>query len=214
MLALVGLSGFEARSIDTLSGGEAQRVALARALAPHPRVLLLDEPFGSLDRRLRDRLVGEIPPILRAAEVAAVHVTHDHDEAFAIADRIAVMTAGHVLRIDDPVTLFADPRTEEVARFLTGGRPAVIVAPPAAKTFELAVQVPVPDMANLENNTIWPDVEARIVDLIEAHTSTIVFANSRRVAERLTARINEIHAQRNGVALPTAPVQVGSKASR
>ena len=97
---------------------------------------------------------------------------------------------------------------EEVARFLTGGRPAVIVAPPAAKTFELAVQVPVPDMANLENNTIWPDVEARIVDLIEAHTSTIVFANSRRVAERLTARINEIHAQRNGVELPTAPAQI------
>ncbi|MEX1174360.1 MAG: ATP-dependent helicase [Mycobacterium sp.] len=97
---------------------------------------------------------------------------------------------------------------EEVARFLTGGRPAVIVAPPAAKTFELAVQVPVPDMANLENNTIWPDVEARIVDLIEAHTSTIVFANSRRVAERLTARINEIYAQRNGVELPTAPAQI------
>jgi len=97
---------------------------------------------------------------------------------------------------------------EEVARFLTGGRPAVIVAPPAAKTFELAVQVPVPDMANLENNTIWPDVETRIVDLIEAHTSTIVFANSRRVAERLTARINEIHAQRNGVELPTAPAQI------
>ncbi len=69
-----------------------------------------------------------------------------------------------------------------------------IVNPPAAKTFELSVQVPVPDMANLENNTIWPDVEARIVDLIEAHTSTIVFANSRRLAERLTARINEIHA--------------------
>ena len=97
---------------------------------------------------------------------------------------------------------------EEVARFLTGGRPAVIVAPPAAKTFDLAVQVPVPDMANLENNTIWPDVEARIVDLIDAHTSTIVFANSRRVAERLTARINEIHAQRNGVELPTAPAQI------
>ena len=77
------------------------------------------------------------------------------------------------------------------------------MAPPAAKTFDLSVQVPVPDMANLENNTIWPDVEERIVDLIEAHRSSIVFANSRRLAERLTSRLNEIHAQRNGVELPT-----------
>jgi ATP-dependent Lhr-like helicase len=98
--------------------------------------------------------------------------------------------------------------TEEVARFLTGGRPAKIVNPPAAKTFELSVQVPVPDMANLENNTIWPDVENRIVDLIETHTSTIVFANSRRLAERLTGRINEIHAERSGVELPTPAAQM------
>lgn len=65
------------------------------------------------------------------------------------------------------------------------------MAPPAAKTVELSVQVPVPDMANLTDNTIWPDVEARLVDLIESHNSTIVFANSRRLAERLTARLNE-----------------------
>ncbi len=94
---------------------------------------------------------------------------------------------------------------EEVARFLSGQAPTTIVAPPAAKTFELTVQVPVPDMANLENNTIWPDVEARIVDLIEAHNSTIVFANSRRLAERLTARLNEIHAERAGVELAAPP---------
>ena len=90
---------------------------------------------------------------------------------------------------------------EELARFLSGGVPTTIVAPPSAKTFELTVQVPVPDMANLTDNTIWPDVEARLVDLIESHGSTIVFANSRRLAERLTARLNEIHAERSGVAL-------------
>ncbi|HEX3548714.1 MAG TPA: ATP-dependent helicase [Mycobacterium sp.] len=88
---------------------------------------------------------------------------------------------------------------EEVARFLSGQARTTIVAPPAAKTFDLSVQVPVPDMANLENNTIWPDVESRIVDLIEAHRSSIVFANSRRLAERLTSRLNEIHAERSGV---------------
>lgn len=118
MLALVGLSGFETRSIDTLSGGEAQRVALARALAPHPRVLLLDEPFGSLDRRLRDRLVEEIPPILRAADVAAVHVTHDHDEAFAVADRVGIMIDGRIDRIGPAREVWRDPRRATVARFL------------------------------------------------------------------------------------------------
>ncbi|HWF28571.1 MAG TPA: ATP-dependent helicase [Mycobacterium sp.] len=90
---------------------------------------------------------------------------------------------------------------EELARFLSGQSPTTIVAPRAAKSVELTVQVPVPDMANLANNTIWPDVEARLVDLIESHGSTIVFANSRRLAERLTARLNEIHAERCGVAL-------------
>jgi ATP-dependent Lhr-like helicase len=91
---------------------------------------------------------------------------------------------------------------DEVARFLSGSARTTIVAPMAAKTFDLSVQVPVPDMANLENNTIWPDVEERIVDLIEAHESTIVFANSRRLAERLTSRLNEIHAERAGIELP------------
>ncbi|MGH3959244.1 ATP-dependent helicase [Mycobacterium sp.] len=86
---------------------------------------------------------------------------------------------------------------EEVARFLSGAAPTTIAAPPAVKTFDLTVQVPVPDMANLANNTIWPDVEARLAELIEAHNSTIVFANSRRLAERLTARLNEIHAERS-----------------
>ncbi|OBG98165.1 ATP-dependent helicase [Mycobacterium sp. E3251] len=90
---------------------------------------------------------------------------------------------------------------EELARFLSGRQPTTIIAPRTAKTVELAVQVPVPDMANLANNSIWPDVEARLVDLIEAHNSTIVFANSRRLAERLTARLNEIHAERCGVGL-------------
>ena len=92
---------------------------------------------------------------------------------------------------------------EELARFLSGQAPTTIVAPPSAKTVELSVQVPVPDMTNLASNSIWPDVEARLVDLIEAHNSTIVFANSRRLAERITSRLNEIHAERTGVELPT-----------
>ncbi|MCP2623544.1 ATP-dependent helicase [Mycolicibacterium smegmatis] len=103
---------------------------------------------------------------------------------------------------------------EEVARFLSGQAPTTIVCPPAAKTFDLSVQVPVPDMANLDNNSIWPDVEERIVDLVEAHNSSIVFANSRRLAERLTSRLNEIHAERSGIELPAGPnPEVGGGAS-
>jgi len=118
MLALVGMEGFGARDTATLSGGEAQRVALARSLVTRPSLLLLDEPLGSLDRRLRDRLIDDIGALLDTSEVAALYVTHDHDEAFALADRIAVMGEGCILALGTPSQVWADPRTEEVARFL------------------------------------------------------------------------------------------------
>lgn len=88
LLELVGLPGFEGRDVATLSGGEAQRVALARALAPRPRMLLLDEPFGALDRDLRDRLAADVRRLLLQAGTPALHVTHDHQEAALVADRI------------------------------------------------------------------------------------------------------------------------------
>ena len=116
VLDLVGLSGFGPRSVATLSGGEAQRVALARSLAPGPRLLMLDEPLGSLDRALRDRLVDELGILLRRLGQAAIHVTHDHDEAFTLADRIAVMAEGRIARIGTPAAVWSDPRTVAVAR--------------------------------------------------------------------------------------------------
>ena len=118
LLALVGLAGYEQRAIATLSGGEQQRVALARALAPEPRVLLLDEPLGSLDRRLRDRLLEELERIFAELSVTALYVTHDRAEAFALGDRVAVMRAGRVVQIGTADELWARPADEDVARFL------------------------------------------------------------------------------------------------
>lgn len=118
LLELVGLSGYERRSIDTLSGGEAQRVALARALAPSPRLLMLDEPLGSLDRALRDRLALDLRRVLRELHQAAIHVTHDQEEAYAVADRLVVMREGRLVRDGPAVDVWRDPRDEFVARFL------------------------------------------------------------------------------------------------
>ena len=118
VLALVGLAGFGERQVSTLSGGEAQRVALARSLAPEPRLLMLDEPLGSLDRPRRDELTEELRVLLRRVGVTVLHVTHDHDEAFAVADRVAVMQSGRVARIGTPAEIWHDPRRTDVARFL------------------------------------------------------------------------------------------------
>jgi thiamine transport system ATP-binding protein len=117
-LALVGLTGYEHRRVSQLSGGEQQRVALARALAAEPHALMLDEPLGSLDRELRERLAEELRALFNRLELGVLFVTHDHDEAFAIADRIAVLRSGHIEQIDTPAGLWRRPRTAFVARFL------------------------------------------------------------------------------------------------
>ena len=107
MLELVGLPG-----------GQAQRVALARALAPAPRLLLLDEPLSALDRALREQLATDVRTILRQGGTTALYVTHDQDEAMTVADRVGVMEAGRLLRLDTPQRLWADPASSKVARFL------------------------------------------------------------------------------------------------
>ena len=118
MLELVGLPGFERRRVTTLSGGQAQRVALARALAPAPRLLLLDEPLSALDRALREQLATDVRTILRQGGTTALYVTHDQDEAMTVADRVGVMEAGRLLRLDTPRRLWAEPGSSKVARFL------------------------------------------------------------------------------------------------
>ncbi len=117
-LASVGLDGFETRDVNQLSGGERQRVALARSLAPQPKLLMLDEPLGSLDRQLREALMVELRGILKQAQLTSIYVTHDQQEAFAVADRVVIMNAGHIEQIGTPQQVYARPASEFAARFL------------------------------------------------------------------------------------------------
>lgn len=118
LLGLVGLAGYGGRRVSELSGGQAQRVALARSLAPGPRLLLLDEPLSALDRNLREHLVGVLGDVLRATGSTAIYVTHDQDEAFALADRVGVMDDGALVQLDPPDTLWRQPVSRGVAEFL------------------------------------------------------------------------------------------------
>ncbi len=118
MLQLIGLPDIGGRDVNTLSGGEQQRVALARALAPRPRLLMLDEPLGSLDRNLRQRLVVSLQSILHDLHQTALYVTHDQEEAFMIADRIILMNAGQIEQAGTPLEIYHDPASVFVARFL------------------------------------------------------------------------------------------------
>jgi ABC-type Fe3+/spermidine/putrescine transport system ATPase subunit len=124
VLDLVGLTDFADRDVSQLSGGERQRVALARSLAPNPRLLMLDEPLGSLDAGLRDRLVIELRAIIKRVGLTAIYVTHDQHEAFAIADRIAIMNAGRVEQVGRSAALYRRPRTVFAAQFL--GLPNIV----------------------------------------------------------------------------------------
>ena len=117
-LELVGLQHKAARFPHELSGGERQRVALARALAPEPEVVLLDEPFSSLDATLRAGLRREVELILREAEASAVFVTHDQEEALSLADRIAVMREGRVVQVGTPQEVYYGPQERWTAQFV------------------------------------------------------------------------------------------------
>jgi len=118
VLELVNLRGFEHRKVTDLSGGEQQRVALARALAPHPRLLMFDEPLGALDRALREDLLNELRGILHRTQIPAIYVTHDQDEAFTIADRVLLLHNGQIVQEGTPADVWSEPNSVWVAQFL------------------------------------------------------------------------------------------------
>ncbi|MDH5505673.1 MAG: ABC transporter ATP-binding protein [Anaerolineae bacterium] len=150
VLTLVGLPEFGSRDVNNLSGGEQQRVALARSLAPKPRLLMLDEPLGSLDRALRQRLLEDLRAILKDAQQTALYVTHDQEEAYALADRIVVMDAGRAAQIGTPQQIYRQPASLFVARFLGLDNllPGTVRTVEGKRVVETAIgQFPVPEDA-------------------------------------------------------------------
>ncbi len=192
LLGLVNLRGYGDRAIDGLSGGEQQRVALARTLAPQPALVMLDEPLANLDRLLREELVQEVRAILKQLRVPAIFVTHDQEEAFVLADRIAVMRAGRIEQEDTPAQLYRSPANTFVAGFLgfqnlvavepVPDRPHNVVSP--AGTFTLHDAVPAgslagwrllipPDAVLLEDDRSGPDYAP-----LDANVGALTFRGS------------------------------------
>ncbi|MFI6288803.1 ABC transporter ATP-binding protein [Streptomyces sp. NPDC051018] len=154
VLELVGLPGAGRRAVAALSGGEQQRVALARALAPQPRLLMLDEPLGQLDRGLRERLVVELRDLFGRLGTTVLAVTHDQGEAFALADRVVVMRDGRIAQAGAPLEVWQRPADEFVARFL--GFDNVVAATVSGTAADTVWgKIPVPDGT--------PDGECRLL---------------------------------------------------
>ncbi|NDZ82649.1 ABC transporter ATP-binding protein [Streptomyces sp. SID10853] len=144
LLELVGLPGAGRRAVAALSGGEQQRVALARALAPRPKLLMLDEPLGQLDRSLRERLVVELRGLFGRLGTTVLAVTHDQGEAFALADRVVVMRDGRIAQTGTPLEVWQRPASEFVARFL--GFDNVVAATVTGRAADTPWgKIPVPD---------------------------------------------------------------------
>ncbi len=183
VLALVGLSGFEKRDVGQLSGGERQRVALARSLAPNPRLLMLDEPLGSLDAALRERLVVDLRTIIRQVGLTTLYVTHDQHEAFAISDRMALMNAGKFEQVGAPAEVYRRPATTFAARFLGLNNivPVERILGNAAHTPLGTFPLPEPDTATallLHPDGITPDENGEIAGTI---SESVFLGDSYRV---------------------------------
>ncbi len=196
MLDLVGLPDFSKRDVNTLSGGEQQRIALARALATKPRLLMLDEPLGSLDRNLRERLVSELKGILRGLHQTAIYVTHDQEEAFVISDRVILMNSGRIEQIGTPNEIYRDPASQFVARFLemTNILPARVYMEDGKRQLTSAIGSFSVDTSMLGDvlMLLRPDLarlDAQGPLVIRGEFSEISFRGSR---QRVTIMVNQI----------------------
>ena len=183
-LELVGLAGFRDRYVGELSGGQMQRTALARALVKRPAILLLDEPLGALDLQLRRQMQEEIVRLKIALGTTILHVTHDQEEACAIADKIAVLRDGVVLQIDDPPALYQNPATTFVAEFINAG--TVVRGAPTSDGSTSALANAAMSLAGATSLKIG---EGSIAALLPRHGAKV-----RRAAANEPGRVNELRA--------------------
>jgi thiamine transport system ATP-binding protein len=169
LLALVGLEGYADRLPATLSGGERQRVALARSLAVEPRLLLLDEPLSALDAGLRERLAGELREILRAAGTTALMVTHDHEEAFTVADRLAVMRDGRVVQSGRIAEVWRAPADPQTALFLGYAR---VLRDDAARALLAAAGLPTAGAVAVRRSALVADDHGSLAGSVVSSRAT------------------------------------------
>lgn len=185
-LANVGLEGAGSRAIQSLSGGEQQRVALARALVIEPRALLLDEPLSNLDPTLRHAMRDDLRAMLHRVGVPALFVTHDQEDAFAVADRIALLKKGKLLQVGTPEELYDAPVSREVAAFI--GRGSIVPAIDKGSTATVTIGGVARDLAVTRPKGAPPHVEPAFVVLrpaaLELSRSAGVLAWRGRVANR------------------------------
>ncbi|MGN6782793.1 MAG: ABC transporter ATP-binding protein [Marmoricola sp.] len=200
LLDLVGLADLGDRMPATLSGGERQRVALARALAVEPRMLLLDEPLSALDRGLREELAGQLRAILRAAGTTALMVTHDQEEAFAVADRMAVMREGRLVQEGTLSQVWEHPADAWAARFL--GYPLVLEGEEARRFGRVAGGVPADVGVALRRSALHVDPQGRL----EGRVATV---RQTPDATRLEVDVPGLRLL-PAIAPPGAPVSTGA----
>lgn len=190
VLRQVNMADFAKRSVTELSGGEQQRVALARALAPRPRLLMLDEPLGALDRALRESLLDELRAILHHTNIPAIYVTHDQQEAFTLADRIILLREGQIAQVGTPPEVFAHPADGWVARFLglgnvvegwtVDGRPSTVETPFGA------IDIPCADQHNVGDElTLLLRPRAEVVEAGETLRGVVTDVVFREQAFRI-----------------------------
>ena len=185
-LAMIRLSGYGARRAQELSGGERQRVALARALVKRPKVLLLDEPLGALDKRLREAMQIELRQLQRAVGITFFFVTHDQEEALSMSDRIAVMEKGRVLQCADPKTLYDRPASRAVASFI-GTMNFFDARVTAVTAEEITAQSPALQRVNMAKNGLDFVPGDRVVIAIRPEKFTLT--NNQGGRNRLAGRV-------------------------
>jgi putative spermidine/putrescine transport system ATP-binding protein len=185
-LAMVKLAGYEARRTSQLSGGQRQRVALARALVNSPKVLLLDEPLGALDLKLREQMQGELRELQQDLGITFVFVTHDQGEALSMANRVAIFNEGRVVQVGSPQDVYQRPNSRFVAGFVGSSN----VLPPEFA----AAHVGKASWTSLRSERIVVLAEgAAVPEKHREETATIVFVNYQGAVTRLSADVGGLH---------------------